>query len=223
MRRNCVSFVPKVAWALLGGVCGAMLVAPQGAEGRAAVQRTVVVAALPAVDGSEDLPPARISVGAALDLEGAPVMLRAVAPTPSFAGILSGLRPLPQMRMTSGFGLRMDPIFMTLRMHSGLDLAAPRGTPVPATGAGIVTAAGWMGGYGNCVIVNHGNGIETRYGHLSAIDVSQGQRVAQGEVLGLVGSTGHSTGNHLHYEIRRAGQPVDPSLRGSRRPLQARF
>ena len=109
--------------------------------------------------------------------------------------------------------MRGDPFLGTARAHRGLDFAAPYGSPVVTTSAGIVARAGWMGGYGNCVIVDHGGGVETRYGHLSAITVAPGQQVSQGALLGYVGSTGRSTGPHLHYEVRINGAAVNPLAR----------
>lgn len=115
--------------------------------------------------------------------------------------------------LTSGFGMRGDPFNGTARAHRGLDLAAPYGSPVIATSPGVVARAGWMGGYGNCVIVDHGGGVETRYGHLAAITVAPGQQIGRGGVLGYVGSTGRSTGPHLHYEVRVNGAAVNPLAR----------
>jgi murein DD-endopeptidase MepM/ murein hydrolase activator NlpD len=105
--------------------------------------------------------------------------------------------------VTSGFGWRWG------RMHEGIDIAAPSGTPIRAAAAGTVIYAGWMGGYGNLVIIDHGNGLATAYGHQSAIYVGGGS-VSQGTVIGAVGSTGNSTGPHLHFEVRVNGSPVDP-------------
>ncbi|MFN3284968.1 MAG: murein hydrolase activator EnvC family protein [bacterium] len=112
--------------------------------------------------------------------------------------------------LTSGFGLRRHPLFGIVRPHHGVDIAAPWGTPVRAAGPGTVVYAGWFGGYGKLVVVDHGGGVATLYGHLSSILVSVGQRVGAGEVVGRVGSTGYSTGPHLHFEIRLNGRPVDP-------------
>jgi murein DD-endopeptidase MepM/ murein hydrolase activator NlpD len=95
-------------------------------------------------------------------------------------------------------------------MHTGLDMLADTGEPVRATANGKVTAAGWNGGYGKAVDIDHGNGFSTRYGHLSAIDVRMGQSVRIGQVIGKVGTTGRSTGSHLHYETRLWGEAVDP-------------
>jgi murein DD-endopeptidase MepM/ murein hydrolase activator NlpD len=105
--------------------------------------------------------------------------------------------------VTSGFGWRWG------RMHEGIDIAAPSGTPIRAAAAGTVIFAGWAGGYGNLTIIDHGNGLATAYGHQSAIFVGGGS-VSQGTVIGAVGSTGHSTGPHLHFEVRVNGSPVDP-------------
>ena len=116
------------------------------------------------------------------------------------------------LRISSPFGWRSDPIEGMRRRHAGVDLPAARGANVYSTGAGVVTFAGWSGGYGNLVEVSHPGGLRTRYGHMSAIGVRTGERVAQSQILGRVGSTGHSTGPHLHYEVRLAGAAVDPLL-----------
>jgi murein DD-endopeptidase MepM/ murein hydrolase activator NlpD len=112
--------------------------------------------------------------------------------------------------LTSGFGWRADPITHGRGDHQGIDIAAASGQPVRASGDGIVLRAGILGGLGKAVYVAHGFGVTTRYGHLSRIDVRPGQRVARGDALGLVGSTGRSTGTHLHYEVRIDGQAVNP-------------
>jgi murein DD-endopeptidase MepM/ murein hydrolase activator NlpD len=113
--------------------------------------------------------------------------------------------------MSSGFGMRVHPVTGAKRLHAGIDLAAPTGTPIGAAAAGTVTFAGARGGYGNLVIVDHGDGTETRYAHQHTISVRAGQTVAAGDLLGTVGSTGQSTGPHLHFEFRRDGEPVDPA------------
>lgn len=105
-------------------------------------------------------------------------------------------------RTTSGYGWRTHPLTGTRRFHSGIDIAAPTGTPVLATGAGTVVTAGWRSGYGKVVIIQHSPSKQTVYGHLSQISVQPGQTIAQGTVIGKVGSTGNSTGPHLHYEVR---------------------
>ncbi|MFC2728891.1 MAG: M23 family metallopeptidase [Centipeda sp. (in: firmicutes)] len=109
--------------------------------------------------------------------------------------------------VSSPYGLR----FGGTEFHQGIDIAADMGTPIVATADGIVTAAGWNGGYGNMVDVDHGGGIVTRYGHASALAVTVGQKVRRGEVIAYVGSTGRSTGPHVHYEVRVDGQPVNPA------------
>ncbi len=113
-------------------------------------------------------------------------------------------------RLMGGFGVRLDPFSGEGAMHTGIDISAAYGTPVHATADGIVIHAGWNGGYGRCVIVDHGNNYQTWYAHLSRMDVIEGQEIRQGEVLGEVGSTGRSTGAHLHYEVRIASTPVNP-------------
>lgn len=112
--------------------------------------------------------------------------------------------------ISSPFGWRSDPIRGGRRIHGGVDLPGPSGTRIYATGAGTVTFAGWMNGYGNLVQIDHPGGVRTRYGHLSRIGVSSGTRVGQGELIGRMGSTGRSTGSHLHYEVRARGVAVDP-------------
>jgi len=113
-------------------------------------------------------------------------------------------------RITSGFGMRFHPILHFARMHTGLDFGAAWGSPIVAAADGQVVVAGWTGGYGRAVEVAHGGGIVTLYGHMSGIAASPGQMVRQGQVIGYVGSTGLSTGPHLHFEVRMNGRPVDP-------------
>lgn len=113
--------------------------------------------------------------------------------------------------LRSGVGMRNNPFGgSSVEFHKGQDISAPSGTPVYATADGVVVIARWVKGYGNGIYIDHGNGISTRYGHLSRIDVVAGQTVKRGEHLGLVGSTGRSTGPHLHYEVRINGQPTSP-------------
>ena len=114
-------------------------------------------------------------------------------------------------RIASGFGYRIDPVYKTVKMHAGLDFAAPQGTPIYATANGTVTIAGNKGnGYGNHVIINHGYGYETLYGHMVKVKSNPGQKVTRGEVIGWVGSTGKSTGPHCHYEVHKNGNKIDP-------------
>ena len=118
--------------------------------------------------------------------------------------------PVAYSRKTSGFGTRLHPIFQTQRMHQGIDYAAPTGTPAHTVGDGVVEFAGVQGGYGKTVVVRHDKTRSTLYAHLSKIQVRQGQSVQQGQVIGAVGSTGWSTGPHLHFEFRVNGRHVDP-------------
>lgn len=114
-------------------------------------------------------------------------------------------------RIASGYGMRIDPVYGTPKMHKGLDFTAPQGTPIYATGNGVVKVAGSTGnGFGNHVVINHGYGYETLYGHMYRIKARQGQRIKRGEVIGWVGSTGKSTGPHCHYEVHINGREVDP-------------
>jgi murein DD-endopeptidase MepM/ murein hydrolase activator NlpD len=106
--------------------------------------------------------------------------------------------------VTSGFGWRWG------RMHEGIDIAVGSGTPVVSAASGTVIVAGWMGGYGNLVVVDHGNGVATAYGHNTSVTVGVGQTVAQGQLIAYSGNTGHSTGPHVHFEVRVNGAAVDP-------------
>jgi murein DD-endopeptidase MepM/ murein hydrolase activator NlpD len=120
-------------------------------------------------------------------------------------------KPVRTAAFTSGYGVRSDPFKGRAAMHAGIDLAGPIGTPIYATADGLVSDAGYnSGGYGNLVKIDHGRGIETRYGHMSAILVRAGQRVTRGQVIGRMGSTGRSTGSHLHYEVRIDSRAVNP-------------
>ena len=120
-------------------------------------------------------------------------------------------KPVKTAAFTSGYGVRSDPFRGAAAMHAGIDLAGPVGTPIYATADGVVSEAGYnSGGYGNLIKLDHGKGIETRYGHLSRLLVSPGQRVVRGQMIGRMGSTGRSTGSHLHYEVRIDGRAVNP-------------
>lgn len=136
--------------------------------------------------------------------------------------ILYGFKPLVDtlpvtrptsndVRYTSGFGYRIHPLLGTRRLHGGIDMAAPVGAAIRSAGSGTVISAGWGGGYGNLVQVDHGNGLVTRYAHLSQIDVSPRQPIGRGDLIGRMGSTGASTGSHLHFETRINGTPVNPA------------
>jgi murein DD-endopeptidase MepM/ murein hydrolase activator NlpD len=113
--------------------------------------------------------------------------------------------------IASGFGSRLDPIYKTWKMHAGIDFTAPMGREIHATGNGVVTEAGYDGGgYGNKVVINHGYGYQTLYGHMVRVGVRPGQKVKRGDIIGYVGSTGKSTGPHVHYEIIKGGQKINP-------------
>ena len=112
--------------------------------------------------------------------------------------------------ITSPFGYRTHPIFGTTIYHAGMDIGVDYGTPIHAADGGTVILAGWCGGYGNAVIIDHGNGLQTLYGHNTSVAVSEGQAVSQGEVIAYAGSTGYSTGPHCHFEVRENGEAVDP-------------
>jgi murein DD-endopeptidase MepM/ murein hydrolase activator NlpD len=120
--------------------------------------------------------------------------------TPSAAGLIWPV----QGTLTSPYGMRWG------RMHEGIDIGAPMGTPIYAAAGGTVIYAGWEGGYGNLIVIDHGNGLATAYGHQSQLAASSGQTVGRGQLIGYIGSTGHSTGPHLHFEVRVNGTPVDP-------------
>jgi hypothetical protein len=114
-------------------------------------------------------------------------------------------------RIASGFGYRIDPVYKVTKFHSGLDFTAPTGTEIFATGDGVVELVGFdYGGYGNEVVINHGYGYKTRYGHMSRTKARVGQKVTRGEVIGYVGSTGKSTGPHVHYEVLKSNEAINP-------------
>lgn len=129
----------------------------------------------------------------------------------AFRGSL--IHPVPGARMSSGFGMRFHPVLRRNRMHNGVDFAAASGTPIKAAGPGTVISAGSRNGYGNTVVIDHGGGLSTLYAHCSRIYVRSGQRVTQGQRIAAVGSTGLSTGPHLHFEVRVNGSPVNPLSR----------
>jgi len=131
-----------------------------------------------------------------------------------FLASIPAIQPVSNKELTriaSGFGSRIDPVYKVTKFHAGLDFAAPQGTPIYATADGRVKeASSEAGGYGNHVIINHGYGYETLYGHMVRIKVHDGESVKRGEVIGWVGSTGKSTGPHCHYEVHKNGERVDP-------------
>lgn len=118
--------------------------------------------------------------------------------------------PVTDYQYSSGFGVRFDPFNGNAAMHTGVDMTGHQGEEIHATADGVVSRAAWFGGYGNCVDLEHGKGIATRYGHMSRILVQPGQTIHKGDVVGLMGSTGRSTGTHLHYEVRIDGRAVNP-------------
>ncbi len=195
--------------------------------------RAVPLAAASGLTYPEFVEPARITFGRAADIEGVPIDFSRYRPppkpgvagaagkaglagkagrplVPAGAFVWPSRLPLAAAALTSRFGARYHPILGGWRQHSGVDLAAATGTPVVAPSPGVVVAAQWWGGYGLFVAIDHGKGMQTRYGHLSQLAVYTGQQIASGQVLGYVGSTGNSTGPHLHYEMRINGQPLDP-------------
>ena len=131
--------------------------------------------------------------------------------------------PLSDTRLSSSYGMRTHPVLGGQRRHTGIDLAAPTGTPIRATADGRVSMAKFYSSYGNYVQIEHGADVQTRYAHMSAIAVADGQQVRKGQIIGYVGSTGRSTGPHLHYEVRIAGQPVDPMPYMADSAAQRRF
>ncbi len=131
------------------------------------------------------------------------------APAPGSSSV-SGFQWPISGGVSSGYGYRVHPIYGTRRLHTGLDVSGGSGTPIAAAKAGTVLSAGWRGGYGNAVVISHGGGITTLYAHQSQLNVSTGQQVGRGDIVGWVGSTGASTGPHLHFEVRVNGSPVDP-------------
>jgi murein DD-endopeptidase MepM/ murein hydrolase activator NlpD len=133
----------------------------------------------------------------------------------SFGGAISSISipsrvPVEGAHLTSGFGMREHPISGGRRPHEGVDLAVAVGTPIHATADGVIGRADWFGGYGLYVSIEHNGNVETRYGHMSRLNVAAGQEVHKGDIIGFVGTTGHSTGPHVHYEVRVNGEPVDP-------------
>ncbi len=126
---------------------------------------------------------------------------------------MPAIQPVPEKflrTMASGYGVRRDPVYGTMKFHEGMDFSAPVGTPVYATADGLVRTSSWQGAYGNMVEIDHGFNYVTRYAHLSKLIAIPGQQVTRGDLIGLVGNTGKSTGSHLHYEVRYRGAPQNP-------------
>jgi len=132
------------------------------------------------------------------------------APPGQGAMSVPSMKPVANLQYTSLYGVRSDPFRGTAAMHAGVDIPGPVGTPIYATADGTVGRSGWVGAYGNLVELEHGGKLQTRYGHLSKIMVAPGTRVKRGQVIGMMGSTGRSTGSHLHYEVRMDGRAVNP-------------
>ena len=119
-------------------------------------------------------------------------------------------KPVEALSLSSTFGVRSDPFSGRARRHDGVDIPGPMGTPIYATADGVAEHAGWSNGYGNLVKIDHGAGLETRYGHMSRLAVNEGDHITKGQIIGYMGSTGRSTGSHLHYEVRIDGAAVSP-------------
>lgn len=143
-------------------------------------------------------------------LDKAPAFSVAVAPTGISKVSIPSRSPVEGFRLTSEYGMRVHPVLGSRRAHKGIDMASPVGTPVHAPADGVVGKAEWFSSYGLYIQVEHGGELQTRYGHLSRLNVAAGQFVRKGDVIGYVGSTGRSTGPHLHYEVRVAGESVNP-------------
>jgi len=149
------------------------------------------------------------AAAAAVNTSDTPVASLSAVLRPNTVSIPS-LMPVAGAKLTSGYGMRNHPVLGGRRQHQGIDLAQPTGTPIRATADGVVGRADWFSSYGLFVSLEHGGSIETRYGHMSRLNVAAGQAVKKGDIIGYVGSTGRSTGPHLHYEVRIAGVAVNP-------------
>lgn len=194
------------AAAQLADANGAELLACCGGEPSRA---EVTVAVRPASRGAAAVVP-RVRARAAAAMV-APSAWPATGPSDLGSGGVVGGRTWPvRAPLTSGFGMRSHPLTGAARLHAGIDLGAPVGTAIRAAAAGVVVTAGPMGGYGNTVDVGHADGTVTRYAHQSRVLVRPAQQVGAGQVIGLVGSSGASTGPHLHFEVRTAAGPIDP-------------
>lgn len=176
--------------------------------------RTLYIGAQPE-DPSSLADQAGVTFSRAADLIGQPLrLIRPFSvPAPTFLNqtAMPSISPLAASSLTSSFGMRQHPLLGGWRLHAGVDLAARTGAPIVATSDGMVARAGWQGGYGLLVALNHSGGVQTRYGHMSGLNVNAGEQVHRGDVIGYVGSTGLSTGPHLHYEIRVNGRAVNPA------------
>ncbi|HWI86631.1 MAG TPA: M23 family metallopeptidase [Sphingomonas sp.] len=180
------------------------------------VSQPVIAAGLPAPQKGDKIQPsggALIPAGNASDSGFHSLFLswkKADAVSSPGAISVPSSRPVQAATYTSAYGVRSDPFRGSAAMHAGIDLAAPSGTAIYATADGVVDRAEWSGGYGNLVEIDHGKGLQTRFGHLSRMLVRPGDRVTRGQMIALMGSTGRSTGSHLHYEVRIDGHAVNP-------------
>lgn len=174
----------------------------QGSDSRTAALRPIAVSTSGAMAQTPDIERANAILGRLADINA---YRQGIDRLPVARPLASG-----RVRQTSGFGMRRHPLTGRQTMHNGLDWAGPRGTPILASADGVVKRAGRQGGYGNLVIIQHEFGIETYYAHLNSVDVRVGQRVSRGQRIGGMGTTGASTGVHLHYEVRVGGRPVNP-------------
>jgi murein DD-endopeptidase MepM/ murein hydrolase activator NlpD len=175
---------------------------------RAAQATKSSVAAQGAVGGSDEQFRKLFSSWQSLDKT--PAFSVAVAPTSISKVSIPSRSPVTGFRLTSEYGMRVHPVLGGRRAHKGIDMASPVGTPVHAPADGVVGKAEWFSSYGLYIQIEHGGELQTRYGHLSRLNVAAGQFVHKGDLIGYVGSTGRSTGPHLHYEVRVAGESVNP-------------
>lgn len=199
-------------------------VAEAGGSAKVEAQDAVLSSLLLAPAGRDEAGVTRLTIGRDQDIVGAPIDFSMMSKPTGNGGVSQKLRNLPATAalptrlpligasLTSRYGMRWHPVRGGYRAHSGIDLAAPAGSPIYAPAAGVVSAAGWDGGYGISVMIEHGGGLQTRYGHMSRLAVAVGQTVSAGSVIGFVGTTGLSTGPHLHYEIRSRGRAIDPMM-----------
>ena len=155
-----------------------------------------------------DSVPALAAVAEAAGQAGLSAAPRTFTPLPGVS--IPSRMPVEGITLTSGYGMRVHPVLGGQRAHKGIDLAGPVGTPIHATADGIVSRASWFSSYGLYISLEHSNDIQTRYAHMSRLNVAEGQQVKKGEIIGFIGTTGRSTGPHLHYEVRVRGEAVNP-------------
>jgi murein DD-endopeptidase MepM/ murein hydrolase activator NlpD len=186
-------------------------------RGSAASQRAISAAVKEVAKANHIADPNKIGTGQTLDLSVlATVTATSTRENKGTASIQESAKPWQSLvegtaHLSSGFGLRKDPFTGCVKQHNGIDVAAPAGTPIHAFAAGSVVFSGWRPGYGNTVIIRHEDGVESVYGHASKLLVSVGDQVTCDTPIGCVGSTGRSTGAHLHFEVRRNGQALNPT------------